>query len=766
MRLKGLNMNKKGIAQNILVLIIVVIILLAGLAGTLIYFMTRPAPPSGEVAVITGVVKDSATNATIAGATVTAGGYTATSGPNGVYSLAVPVGTYTLTVTITDYQTYTTSVSATAAQTYTVNALITKSPLPTPAFVTQNKLVEEGGATYQWLDPHVSYYQYDYWIIWHSVETLMWYNQSSATDLIPWLAESWTMVNETTYDFPLRQGITFQNGAPFNATAVWFSLNRLLIMDASNPNGEHGSQAAWMVQQLVDPDGELFTAMGADPSFNESWVQAVLDLNFVEIMDNYEIRLNLKTPTSQLLAILAGTWAGIVSPSETIKKDYEFHGWSYATEQQPLNYTKYFIHMAGVGDTYFNLPETGWTFGTGPYYVDSVSATTYKIVMKAYANYWGGPNNINKPPTGKQRIQTLEFVYQPSFATRLLDLKQGTATAIGVAEADIFSVVDRDTWINQGVLQSILSGVTVHGVYPTLNTWWLDFCTNITNADGSFKSWQPFSDWRFRMAVACSINMTYISIFVNNRLSLLANNIIPPGTFPEGSYNTNVKPIFSYNLTKARELLLDAYQHPLNSTAYNMNYYNGTQIPAGVVDNSFGPGPKAKAVELYVQSGATTYIQTLTTMVENLNAITYNITGAKTALQFRVVIVPGGQQYTLASKHQIDSYMGGWIADYNHVIDWLMPMYYSRGTYPSWNRWNDTTLDDLYQQAVQADKEGNFTKLIEINNQMNILGNQLLLYMVWWHDTDYFVRSSWLKGWYLNPVYGVDLWSNMYYEQP
>jgi ABC-type transport system substrate-binding protein len=131
-----------------------------------------------------------------------------------------------------------------------------------------------------------------------------------------------------------------------------------------------------------------------------------------------------------------------------------------------------------------------------------------------------------------------------------------------------------------------------------------------------------------------------------------------------------------------------------------------------------------------------------------------------------VVIVPGGQQYTLAAKHQIDSYMGGWIADYNHVIDWLMPMYYSRGTYPSWNRWNITTLDDLYQQAVEADKEGNFTKLVQLNDQMNIIGNQLLLYMVWWHDTEYFVRSSWLKGWYLNPVYGLDLWSTMYYEQP
>jgi len=759
-------LNKKGIARNILVLILVVVILAAALLGTLAYYMTKPAP-TGEVAIITGTIKNAATNATVAGATVSAGGYTASSNTNGSYSLAVPVGSYTLTVSVSGYDTYSTSVNATQKQTYTVNAYISKTPLPTPAFVTANKLVYESGATYQWFDPHVSYYQYDYWILWHSVESLMWYNKSSASDLIPWLASNWTLINETTYQFSLRHGITFQDGTPFNATAVWFSFNRLLIIDGTSGSGVHGSQAAWMVQQLVDPNATLFTGVGAKHiTYNASWVQKVLDLNFVEIVDTYTVRLNLKTPTSQLLAILSGTWAGIISPSESVRKDYQHKGWNFASEQQPqYNYTKYFIHMAGNGDTYFNLPETGWTFGTGPYYVESVNPTTYKIVLKAYGNYWGGPNNMNLPPSGKQRIATIEFVYQASITTRLLDLKQGTATGIAVASADIFSVVDRDTWINNGILDSIISGVTVHGIFPTLNTWWLDFDTNVTNPAGTLKSWQPFADWRFRMAVACSVNMTYMNIYVNNRLSVLANNIIPPGTFPAGSYNPNVKPIFSFNLTKVQQLLQDAYQHPLNSSSYDMYYYNGTKIPAGLVNNKFG-ADNPQVVEFYVQTGATTFIQILTSMAENLNSKAKAITGSSSALQFRVVIVPGGQQYTLASEHQIDSYMGGWIADYNHVIDWLLPMYYSRGTYPSWNLWNITALDDLYKQAVEADKAGNFTKLAEITNQMNTLANQLVMYMVWWHDTDYEVRSSWLKGWYMNPVYGVDLWSNMYYEQP
>jgi len=120
----------------------------------------------------------------------------------------------------------------------------------------------------------------------------------------------------------------------------------------------------------------------------------------------------------------------------------------------------------------------------------------------------------------------------------------------------------------------------------------------------------------------------------------------------------------------------------------------------------------------------------------------------------------------LASRHLIDGYMGGWIADYNHVLNWYGPMYYSRGTYGSWNQWNVTALDDLYQQALDADAAGDMNKLLEINKEINTLSNEMVQYMIWWYDTEYFVRSSWLQGWYVNTVYGVDLWSNMWYQQP
>ena len=44
---------------------------------------------------------------------------------------------------------------------------------------------------------------------------------------VPALAESWRAVNNTTWRFTLRRGVTFHDGTPFNADSVVFSLRRV-----------------------------------------------------------------------------------------------------------------------------------------------------------------------------------------------------------------------------------------------------------------------------------------------------------------------------------------------------------------------------------------------------------------------------------------------------------------------------------------------------------------------------------------------------------
>lgn len=47
----------------------------------------------------------------------------------------------------------------------------------------------------------------------------------------PCLAESYSMIDDTTWEFRLRPGVTFHNGEPFNASTVKFSLERMQNKD-------------------------------------------------------------------------------------------------------------------------------------------------------------------------------------------------------------------------------------------------------------------------------------------------------------------------------------------------------------------------------------------------------------------------------------------------------------------------------------------------------------------------------------------------------
>jgi peptide/nickel transport system substrate-binding protein len=51
----------------------------------------------------------------------------------------------------------------------------------------------------------------------------------------PVLAESWESVDDTTWRFKLREGVTFHNGEPFNADCVTFSLDRLRSEELASP---------------------------------------------------------------------------------------------------------------------------------------------------------------------------------------------------------------------------------------------------------------------------------------------------------------------------------------------------------------------------------------------------------------------------------------------------------------------------------------------------------------------------------------------------
>ncbi|MHB8644389.1 MAG: ABC transporter substrate-binding protein [Thermomicrobiales bacterium] len=93
-------------------------------------------------------------------------------------------------------------------------------------------------------------------------ETLI--NRDADEKIVPWLAESWTQPDATTYRFKLRQGVKFHNGEPWNADAAVFSAKRVI-------SPELKSQFAANLGTIADAkkvDDMTFdlTTKGPDPS--------------------------------------------------------------------------------------------------------------------------------------------------------------------------------------------------------------------------------------------------------------------------------------------------------------------------------------------------------------------------------------------------------------------------------------------------------------------------------------------------------------------
>ncbi len=122
------------------------------------------------------------------------------------------------------------------------------------------------------LDPAVDTALNDFQILVNIYDGLVTYANGSLKP-VPALATSWTTSDDgTVYTFKLRQGVTFQDGTPFNAGAVKFNFDRMLVKGA--PGSDTGpfplaKQFFGDVQKVtvVDPHTVKFTLKKPSPSF-------------------------------------------------------------------------------------------------------------------------------------------------------------------------------------------------------------------------------------------------------------------------------------------------------------------------------------------------------------------------------------------------------------------------------------------------------------------------------------------------------------------
>lgn len=81
--------------------------------------------------------------------------------------------------------------------------------------------------------------------------------------LVPGLAESWKAVDDTTWEFKLRQGVKFHNGEDMDATAVKFTIDRVIDPAAKSPTLSYIRTVAGV--DIVDPLTVRIRTNGPDP---------------------------------------------------------------------------------------------------------------------------------------------------------------------------------------------------------------------------------------------------------------------------------------------------------------------------------------------------------------------------------------------------------------------------------------------------------------------------------------------------------------------
>lgn len=111
-------------------------------------------------------------------------------------------------------------------------------------------------------------------------------------DFKPMLATEWKQVDDVTWEFKLRQGVTFHDGTPFNADAVKATIGRVL-------DEKVGSPRAGQYKMVTE----------------------------VNVVDEYTVQFKLAYPFSPLLSILANHEGSMISPKaiEQYGKDLSKH---------------------------------------------------------------------------------------------------------------------------------------------------------------------------------------------------------------------------------------------------------------------------------------------------------------------------------------------------------------------------------------------------------------------------------------------------------
>lgn len=353
---------------------------------------------------------------------------------------------------------------------------------------------------------------------------------------VPWLAESWKIVDDLTVIMKLRQGVQFHDGSPFNAESVKYQMD-------------------W----IMDP---------ASGAWTRTWMEPLAS---VEAMDTYTLKFHFKKPWPGFIGVMANV-PGYMISMKALKADValrESKKLARQVDREKKNLEQAEKEAAGASGeaadkakikletarkklaeieekykTTAALAEGAKELdnnpvGTGPYMLEEGNPGNY-LQVKRNPNWWFAKFiGLDMPYADGIKINVI-----PDPSVRLANLRAGKLDSMYV-DASQYPMIKND------------SSLQIF-VYPT--NWWVGMRFNTQK--GACK------DIRVRKAISHALDRKALIAGVNFGLGRPASSIFPTDHW---CHNPALKPV-TYDPALSRKLLAEAgYKNGLTVKGYMSN---------------------------------------------------------------------------------------------------------------------------------------------------------------------------------------------------
>jgi ABC-type transport system substrate-binding protein len=597
------------------------------------------------------------------------------------------------------------------------NAQLLKSTVlatnPNEIIVTE---VLPGGA-YSF-DPAIDYEVIGMEIIVNIYETLVQYNGSSDSQMIPLVASEVPTVanggisaNYLNYTFNIRNGLKFSNGDPLTAWDVYTSMIRTLLFVADSPG-----TAGWILaQDLLPGDG-----FATNATSYQNVTQAITVDNTTQT-----VTFHLLKPDPAFLDYIA-------DPEGAAIVDYSWlvaHGAgitfsppgfvAYTNEGNEVDYNTYVQYNA---------------MGSGPYMIK-----TFLI----------GQSIVLAPNPDYTPIAGIPGYNHTANDTIYIQWEKDAATALLIAESGQTDIVTRLPNYDYPIMAKLQSEGKIKVVsFTTLSINFFNYNFNINTT--MLPTLGPqynipqyyFTNLDVRRAFAYAFDYTnYI------------DNIVGDDKYGAdfAFHYTGIIPLGMPGYMNVTQLL----QADANVPTYNLTIAKQYMEESGLYNTSINIPIVVEAGDLIDYAASQAWATTLNSIDPNIHV---------SALYMEVMEMIG---YMVPNQDPMPIFMLGWNPDYPFPSDYIIPMYGENGTYGAADCWTPQILaangqqnqsqEDALMNTYIADAQntGNATLAIKYYDQAEILGVNLTFYTYSDQLNGFWFYSPVLKGvqYELNAVY-------------